>query len=75
MEYNNQKELYLALLPAFNVKKRLNSITKYPNIKNSDIWEYLAENKWRHTTGLTISDMVNDIIMLDINDVNKNGGK
>ena len=75
MEYNSQKELYIALLPVFSVKRRLSSITKYPNTKNSDIWQYLVENKWRHTTGLTISDMVNDIIMVDINDVNKNGGK
>ena len=75
MEYENQKELYIALLPAFNVKRRLSSITKYPNTKNSDIWYYLVENKWRHSVGLTISDMVNDIIMVDINDVNKNGGQ
>ena len=75
MEYENQKELYIALLPAFNVKRRLSSITKYPNTKNSDIWYYLVENKWRHSVGLTIFDMVNDIIMVDINDVNKNGGQ
>ena len=75
MEYNNLKELYIALLPAFNVKRRLNSITKYPNTKNSDIWQYLVNNKWKHATGLTIFDMVNDIIMVDINDVNKNGGQ
>ena len=74
MEYNNQKELYIALLPAFNVKKRLASITKYPHTKNSDIWSYLAQNKWRHSNGLTIADMVNDIIMVDISDVNRNGG-
>ena len=73
MEYNNQKELYIALLPVFNVKRRLSSITKYPNTSNSEIWHYLVVNKWRHTTGLTISDMVNDIIMVDLNDVNRNG--
>ena len=75
MEFENQKELYIALLPVFNVKRRLNSITKYPNTRNRDIWYYLVENKWRHSKGLTISDMVNDIILLDINDVNKNGGQ
>ena len=74
VEYNNQKELYIALLPAFNVKKRLSSITKYSDTKNSDIWSYLAKNKWCHSTGLTIADMVNDIIMVDISEVNKFGG-
>lgn len=72
MEYTNLKELYIALLPAFNVKKRLNSITKYPNTENSDIWTYLVNHKWKHSIGLTIFDMVNDIIMVDVNDVNKN---
>jgi len=77
MEYTNQKELYIALLPAFSVKRRLNSITKYPNIKNSDIWRYLAESKWKYSINLTISDMVNDIIMVDVNDINQfiQGGK
>ena len=76
MEYTNQKELYLALLPAFSVKKRLNSITKYPNTKNNDIWHYLTINKWKKSVGLTISDMVNDIIMVDVNEVNRFiGGK
>jgi len=70
MEYTNQKELYIALLPAFSVKRRLNSITKFPNTQNSDIWKYLAEKKWKYSLNLTISDMVNDIIMVDINDVN-----
>ena len=71
MEFTNQKELYIALIPAFNVKRRLNSITKYPNTKNSDIWKYLIINKWKNSIGLTIGDMVNDIIMVDVNEVNK----
>ena len=74
VEYNNQKELYIALLPAFNVKRRLSSITKYKNTKNSAIWFYLAKNKWRNSTDLTLADMVNDIIMVDISEVNKFGG-
>ena len=76
MEYANQKELYLALLPAFSVKQRLNSITKYPSTKNSDIWKYLTIHKWKNSIGLTISDMVNDIIMVDVTEVNNFvGGK
>ena len=70
MEYKSQEELYLALLPAFSVKRRLNSITKYPNIKNSDIWKYLTLSKWKNSIGLTLADMVNDIIMVDVSDIN-----
>ena len=70
MEYKSQVELYLALLPAFSVKRRLNSITKYPNIKNSDIWKYLTLSKWKNSIGLTLADMVNDIIMVYVSDIN-----
>ncbi len=69
MEYNSQLELYLALLPVFEVKKRLLSITDNKAITNDDIWKYLATNKWRQTKNLTISEMVNDIIMLETNNI------
>lgn len=65
MEFTTQYQLYQRLLPAFNVKKRLLKYSKYENIKNEDIWKYLIENKWRQTYGLTLSEMVNDIINLE----------
>ncbi len=64
MEYTSQKELYLALLPVFNVKKRLLNISKY-NITNEDIWKYLVNNKWKNSYNLTISEVVNDIITIE----------
>lgn len=64
MEYTSQEELYLALLPVFNVKKRLLSITKY-NIDNKSIWLYLINNKWKNSYNLTISEVVNDIITIE----------
>ncbi len=69
MEYTSQKDLYLALIPAFNVKKRLLKITKY-NISNKDIWDYLIENKWKNSYNLTISEVVNDIINIDVEKIN-----
>ncbi len=66
MEYNSQMELYKSLLPVFNVKKRLLNYEKY-NVKNKDIWAYLANSKWRYDHNLTISEMTNDIINLDGN--------
>ena len=65
MEYNSLTELYISLLPAFKVKKRLLGITEYNNLQNEDIWKYLAVNKWKESCNLTISDMVNDIIHAD----------
>ena len=69
MEYNNLKELYRALIPAFNVKKRLLSITPYKDVTNEDIWKCLAINKWKNSYQLTIFDMVNDIIMIEAKDI------
>lgn len=69
MEYNTQLELYLALLPVFKVKHRLLSITNYKDITDEDIWKYLTLTKWKYSHNLTISEMVNDIIMLDTNNI------
>ena len=69
-EYKNQKELFTSLIPAFNVKLRL--INKdYDYITRTDIWNYLKINKWCKDVGLTIADMVDDIIMVDIEKVDR----
>lgn len=68
MEYTSLKELYVHLKGAFNVKLRLIG-EKYSHIKIMDIWEYLRINKWTSAKGLTISEMVNDIIDVDIKKV------
>ena len=44
MEYNSQLELYLALIPVFNVKHRLLSINDYNDVTDEDIWKYLTIN-------------------------------
>ena len=53
-----------------NVKKRLISITKYKDLTNENIWTYLIETKWKHSIGLTINEMVNDIINVEIDKIN-----
>ena len=62
------KELYERITPALVAKvdfeKKL-GIDVDPN----DIWNYLSRSKWRKDKGLTISDMVNDIFNLDIDDI------
>ena len=74
MDYNTQKELYLALIPAFNVKKRLLSITKY-DISNRDIWVYLTNSKWRSSINLTLSEVTNDIINVEPDKIYKYKGE
>lgn len=68
MEYNSEEELFNALRGAFNVKLRLSG-DNYGYIKMIDIWNYLKINKWIKTKNLSISEMVNDIIDVDIEKV------
>jgi len=69
-EYKSVKELFDSLKPAFLVKLRL--INKdYDYITRNDIWNYLKINKWCKDVDLTISEMVDDIIMVDIDKVDK----
>ena len=74
MNYSSQSELYQALLPVFNVKKRLLRYNNYNDITNNDIWKYLSINKWKHSQNLTISEIVNDIILIDATDIIKYKG-
>ena len=71
MEFATQRELYLRILPALRVKQRLLSITKYPNIKNEDIWKYLSNTKCRYSHNLTLNEIVNDIITVQVEEINK----
>lgn len=68
MEYNYKQELYQTLKGAFKVKERLIK-DKYDYIHMIDIWNYLKINKWCKDKNLTISEMVNDIIEVDIDKV------
>lgn len=68
MEYRTQEELFKLLRGVFNVKIRLIG-EEYDYIKIIDIWNYLKINKWSKDKNLTISEMVNDIIELDISKV------
>ena len=65
MEYTSALELYRALNPVFKVKLRLLKTTNNKDITEKDIWKYLILNKWQNSHNLTISEIVNDIIMLD----------
>ena len=71
MEFTSQQELYQKLQPVFNVKKRLIKNSEYKDITNKDIWQYLIETKWKTAQNLTISDIVNDIITLDLEMITK----
>ncbi len=70
MEYKSEKELYRGLRGAFNVKLRMIK-DNYDYIKSIDIYNYLKITKWCKATNLSISEMVNDIISVDIQKVDE----
>ncbi len=64
MEFNNLTELKNRLMPALRLKKEeINN----KNITEEDIWNYLKETKWINSNNLSLSDMVNDILKLEMN--------
>ena len=65
MEYKSQEELFKSLRGAFQVKLRMIK-DKYDYIKMIDIWNYLKVNKWCKDKNLGISEMVHDIINVDV---------
>ena len=68
MEYKTEKELYDSLRGAFQVKLRMIK-DKYDYIKMVDIWNYLKINKWCKDNNLGLSEMVNDILTVEIEKV------
>lgn len=68
MEYGGEIELFKSLRGAFNVKLRMIK-DDYDYIKMTDIWNYLKINKWCKIKNLNLSEMVNDIINVDIEKV------
>ena len=68
MEYRSQEELFKSLRGAFHVKLRMIK-DGYDYINMIDIWNYLKINKWCKDKNLGLSEMVNDIIDVDITKV------
>lgn len=68
MEYKTQKELFNSLDGAFNVKLRMIK-EEYNYITKVDIWNYLKINKWSKDKNLSISEIVHDIINVNIDKV------
>ena len=61
IEFNTIKELYNRVGPALRCKKRI-LLKKGIQVKEEDIFKYLAKEKWSKAQNLTLSDIVSDII-------------
>ena len=65
IEFSSLEELYKRIKPALKTKKEEMRRNGIPYIKEEDIWNYLKEIKWKKSKGLSLSEMVSDILNAD----------
>lgn len=60
--FTSEKELYDRIMPALRTKKEEMKRNGYAYIKEADIWNYLKEIKWIKSKGLSLAEMVSDVL-------------
>lgn len=69
-EFKTLRELYDRITPALTSKVMELKKLGYNYIKESDIWNCLASEKWVNSSELTLCDMVSDIFNSSGDDIN-----
>jgi hypothetical protein len=65
MEFKSLQELYKRIYPALLSKKMDLYRCGYNYIKEEDIWNCLRESKWKQAANLSLSEMVNDVLLIE----------
>lgn len=65
-EFNTKEELFNRVKPALNIKEKDLKKLGYLNISLIDVWNYLIESKWSKSHNLVLSDIVDDILNVDV---------
>lgn len=68
MNFSSLEELKERIMPALSKRSDDFKLLGY-NVSEEDIFLYLKQNKWMHSKNLSLSEIVNDILKLDINDM------
>ena len=68
-EFNSKEELYERVLPALKLKVKEFKRLGNSNITCLDVWDYLIYSSWKSGKNLMLSDIVNDILYLEIDKV------
>ena len=63
-EFQSISELYQRVLPALRTRVNMLREEGIYNVKEEDIWKLLMD-KWKRGKGLTLFDIVDDILRLD----------
>lgn len=61
-QINSERELYNRVLPALRTKKHELNRSGIKIVTEKDIWLYNKYNNWRNVTGLSLAQMVADIL-------------
>ena len=65
LEFNSEADLYKRLKPALESKLDELKRNSYGYLKIEDIWNYLKDTKWLHSSNLSLNEMVSDILNCD----------
>ncbi len=68
MNFNSLEELKDRIMPALSKRKDDFKILGY-NINEEEIFMHLKQSKWMHSKNLSLNEIVNDILKLDIKDM------
>ena len=68
LNFKSVEELYVRMLPALKTKKNEMKTLKL-DINEIDIWNYFCQNIWNQKNGLTMGEMVDDILNTDSIDI------
>ena len=70
IEFRNLKELYDRVKPALYSKYKEMKRLGLSYVTEKDIWNYLAEKKWKDKTNLELHELISDILHTDNYEIN-----
>ena len=67
-DFKSIDELFDRVEPALKIKVKEGKALGY-RITENDIWKYLIDSKWKNASHLMLSDIVGDILNLDLKNI------
>ena len=68
-EFKSKEDLYKRALPVLRLKVKEIKRVGFKEVESLNIWDFLIETKWKKSFNLQLSDIVNDILYLNIREV------
>lgn len=65
LDIKSQKELFIRIKPALRCKKHELMAAGIEYINEIDIWNYNKNNIWKNIKGLTLAEIVDDVLNTD----------